>query len=274
MLRLTGRRREDVVGKGVFEVYPQNPGAPQVAGPESLRTSLQRAIDTREPDQMPLVRYDLPIGQGNFQVRYWQARNTPVLSPAGEVLFLLHSTADVTEAVLARQKVQESEERFGTLVAQAPVAIGLTRGPDQVFESINASMLPVIGKEHAGEVIGKPVVEVLPELRGQPVLDLIRRVYQTGEPFQGLEVPVTLRMHGQLRQGYFHADEPSCYPLVHFLNEKRFLSLDLTYGYPIRATVYEYLMENGMSRQEYHWFLQNQVKARCVMGNDYYMTNG
>ncbi len=72
---------------------------------------------------------------------------------------------------------------------------------------------------------------------------------------------------------YFHADEPSCYPLAHFLNEKRFLSLDLTYGYPIRATVYEYLMENGMSRQEYHWFLQNQVKARCVMGNDYYMTN-
>ena len=37
--------------------------------------------------------------------------------------------------------------------------------------------------------------------------------------------------------------------------------------------MYESLMENGMTKQEYHWFEQNQVKARCVMGNDYYITN-
>lgn len=204
MLRLTSRRRQDVVGKGVFEVFPQNPAAFPATGSESLRNSLQAAIATKGPDQMALVRYDIPDGQGNFQVRYWSAGTKAVLGRAGEVLFLLHSTVDVTEAVLARQKVQESQERFSTLVAQAPVAIALTRGPDQVFESINASMLPVIGKEHAGEVIGKPLVEVLPELRDQPVLDLIRRVYQTGEPFQGLEMPVTLRMGGQLRQGYYN----------------------------------------------------------------------
>ncbi|WP_194973921.1 family 1 glycosylhydrolase [Aquiflexum lacus] len=72
---------------------------------------------------------------------------------------------------------------------------------------------------------------------------------------------------------YFHAIEPKALPLARFLNQKRFLSLDLTYGYPINVTMYEYLLQNGMTKNEYNWFAQNQVKARCVMGNDYYVTN-
>lgn len=72
---------------------------------------------------------------------------------------------------------------------------------------------------------------------------------------------------------YFHAMDPQAVPLARFLNQKRFLSLDLTYGYPLNVTMYEYLLKNGMTRQEYSWFPQNQVKAKCIMGNDYYVTN-
>ena len=72
---------------------------------------------------------------------------------------------------------------------------------------------------------------------------------------------------------YFHPENPDCDPLATFLNQKRFLSLDLSYGYPIGVPMYEYLLDNGMTRQEYHWFEQNQVKGSCIMGNDYYMTN-
>ena len=72
---------------------------------------------------------------------------------------------------------------------------------------------------------------------------------------------------------YFHALDPKAVPLARFLNQKRFLSLDLTYGYPLNVTMYEYLLKNGMTSQEYNWFIQNQVKARCIMGNDYYVTN-
>lgn len=72
---------------------------------------------------------------------------------------------------------------------------------------------------------------------------------------------------------YFHAMDPQAVPLARFLNQKRFLSLDLTYGYPLNVTMYEYLLKNGMTPQEYSWFTQNQVKARCIMGNDYYVTN-
>lgn len=72
---------------------------------------------------------------------------------------------------------------------------------------------------------------------------------------------------------YFHAIDPVAAPLARFLNQKRFLSLDLTYGYPLNVAMYEYLLESGMTKEEYQWFTQNQVKARCIMGNDYYVTN-
>ena len=72
---------------------------------------------------------------------------------------------------------------------------------------------------------------------------------------------------------YFHAAHPRVMAQAGFQNEKRFLALDLTYGRPVNAVMYEYLLDNGMSREEYHWFLDNQVKQSCVMGTDYYVTN-
>jgi beta-glucosidase/6-phospho-beta-glucosidase/beta-galactosidase len=72
---------------------------------------------------------------------------------------------------------------------------------------------------------------------------------------------------------YFHPVRPEVQKVANFLNQKRFLSLDLTYGYPIKVMMYEYLLQNGMTSEEYHWFEHNQVSARCIMGNDYYATN-
>ena len=72
---------------------------------------------------------------------------------------------------------------------------------------------------------------------------------------------------------YFHPYDPAAVPLTRFLNQKRFLSLDLTYGYPLNVNMYEYLLQNGMTKAEYRWFTDNQVKAKCIMGNDYYVTN-
>lgn len=72
---------------------------------------------------------------------------------------------------------------------------------------------------------------------------------------------------------YFHPESPDCEDFARRFNEKRFLSFDLTYGHHVNATIYEYLLDNGMTREEYHWFLQHNLRSRCVMGNDYYATN-
>jgi len=72
---------------------------------------------------------------------------------------------------------------------------------------------------------------------------------------------------------YFHPEAPNCQDNARRFNEKRFLAFDLTYGQHVNATIYEYLLDNGMTRDEYHWFLQHHLRSRCVMGNDYYATN-
>jgi beta-glucosidase/6-phospho-beta-glucosidase/beta-galactosidase len=72
---------------------------------------------------------------------------------------------------------------------------------------------------------------------------------------------------------YYHAAEPAAMKMAAFLNELRFLALDLNYGFDVGATMYEYLTDNGMTREEYHLFLDRNVKSVCIMGNDYYATN-
>ena len=72
---------------------------------------------------------------------------------------------------------------------------------------------------------------------------------------------------------YFHAENPAAIRPAEILNAARFLSLDLNYGRRVESEMYEYLMDNGMTREEYHFFLDNRFKSHCIMGNDYYVTN-
>jgi beta-glucosidase len=72
---------------------------------------------------------------------------------------------------------------------------------------------------------------------------------------------------------YFHAENPKAIKPAELMNARRFLSLDLNYGKRLESEMYEYLMDNGMSREEYHFFLETHLKRHCIMGNDYYVTN-
>jgi beta-glucosidase/6-phospho-beta-glucosidase/beta-galactosidase len=72
---------------------------------------------------------------------------------------------------------------------------------------------------------------------------------------------------------YFHAENPAAIKAAELMNTRRFLSLDLNYGRRVDSEMYEYLTDNGMTRSEYHFFLENKMKRFCIMGNDYYKTN-
>ena len=72
---------------------------------------------------------------------------------------------------------------------------------------------------------------------------------------------------------YFHAENPAAIGPAETMNVERFLSLDLNYGKRVNSGMYEFLLDNGMTRDEYHFFLDNKMKRHCIMGNDYYYTN-
>jgi len=75
--------------------------------------------------------------------------------------------------------------------------------------------------------------------------------------------------------GYFHATTPAALTRTHFMNQRRFLSLDLCYGVDVSGLMYRYLTEHGMSAEEYAWFMEQgrRLTPTCVMGNDYYASN-
>jgi hypothetical protein len=85
-LHATMTRREDILGRGLFEVFPDNPDDPAATGVGNLRASLDRVRSGRLPDTMAVQKYDIRRPEadgGGFEVRYWSPLNSPSWMPTG-----------------------------------------------------------------------------------------------------------------------------------------------------------------------------------------------
>src|SRR6185437_8604806 len=103
-------RREDIVGRALFEVFPDNPADTGATGVRNLSASLQRVLSLRQPDTMAVQKYDIRRPDGSFEERYWSPLNSPVFDKTGKIKFIIHHVQDVTEYVLARKNPAASEE--------------------------------------------------------------------------------------------------------------------------------------------------------------------
>jgi two-component system cell cycle sensor histidine kinase/response regulator CckA len=110
-LRATMTEREKITGRGLFDVFPDNPDDVGATGTSNLRASLGRALATKAPDTMAVQKYDIrrPESEGGgFEERFWSPVNAPVLSNGGDVRYILHRVEDVTEFV--RQSRAQTEQ--------------------------------------------------------------------------------------------------------------------------------------------------------------------
>ena len=108
-LRATMTRRDDIIGRGVFEALTDDPGRPAATGVRNLRASLHRVLAARAPDRMPVQRYDVRRPDGAFEERHWCPRNLPVLGADGGVEAIIHYVEDVTEFGLLRERSEAME---------------------------------------------------------------------------------------------------------------------------------------------------------------------
>ena len=111
-LKATMTKREEILGRGLFEVFPDNPDDPAATGVRNLRVSLDRVLTHRVPDTMAVQKYDIrrPESEGGgFEERYRSPVNSPVLGADGKIAYIIHRVEDVTEFI--RLKQEESEQR-------------------------------------------------------------------------------------------------------------------------------------------------------------------
>lgn len=108
-LRATGTRREEVVGRPLFDVFPDNPADPASTGVRNLRASLDEVIRTGTAHWMALQKYDIRGPTGQFEERYWESLNCPVLDDNGRVIYIIHRVEDVTEEVRAGRRLEAAE---------------------------------------------------------------------------------------------------------------------------------------------------------------------
>jgi PAS domain S-box-containing protein len=111
-LAATMTRREDTIGRPLFELFPDNPQDPAADGVSNLRASLERVLLTRAPDRMPVQRYDIRGADGSFEEHHWAPINWPLLGPDGAVTHIIHAAEDVGEAVREARRRQEVEAQL------------------------------------------------------------------------------------------------------------------------------------------------------------------
>lgn len=203
-LKETGKQRQQLIGKGMFEAFPANPDDETDTGETDLRRSFYEVISHKKAHHLPTQRYDVANTDGSFEERYWNASNTPILGDDGEVEFIIHFAVEITYQVKAQQREERIRllEQAHNLFMQAPLAIAILTGEDLVIELANEPIMAVWGKGRG--IVGKRILDILPEIEHQGFIDLMKSVVTTGKPFHGYEMPVTLLRNEKAETVYFN----------------------------------------------------------------------
>lgn len=183
-----------IVGKPLRSVLPSLQGQP-------FMNYLEEIYATGETYTRVKEKVELDINSTR-QTFYFNSTFTALRNKDGEIYGILNTAIDVTDEVLANKKVKKSEHRYRMLIEESPVATAFYTGPDIVVQYTNDTMLHYWGKDQT--VVGKPLIEAVPELKGQGFIGYLKDVYATGKSYLGFEEEAQLEINGQMETGYFH----------------------------------------------------------------------
>ncbi|MCX6212874.1 PAS domain-containing protein [Spirosoma sp.] len=191
--RLIDRGIDELQGHPLFDIIPE--------AEEPFRAIIQEVRQTGEP----LYLYDQPYaiyGEQGKKEGFLNLVYQPFREIDGSITGVMVLCQDVTQQVVSRQAVAESETRFRTLIEQAPVATCLFVGRDLVIEIANEAMITFFGQ--GPSILNKPIRDVLPNTDAdQAAIALLDTVLATGEPYAATGAPASLTIHGRPGTYYF-----------------------------------------------------------------------
>ncbi len=191
-LQFTGNK--DISGKSIREAFPELEGT-------GIYEILDNVYSTGEPFIANEMLVKLDKGAEKLDENYFNFVFQPSYNSEGEIVGILAHGVDVTEQILARNKIEESNQKIQNLIAQAPVAMCFYKGDQFIVDIVNDKMLTIWGKD-LETVLKKSVFDAMPDAKGQGFEDLLLKVYTTGESFSANEISINLLRNGNNEKIY------------------------------------------------------------------------
>lgn len=194
-LEIVGRMEQDFVGKPLFTVMPEVE--------PSVGPLLYRVLKTG----IPYYGSEFPVTlnrYGKKELAYFNFVYQPLKEENEEISGIMVVATEVTSSVKAKQSVAESEKQFRNLVMQSPIPMAILRGENNIIEMANTMMFEKIWRKKEADTIGRPLLEVFPELKDQKYAALLRSVFTSGISYHENEA-LTI-VHGDNGPKEFYLD--------------------------------------------------------------------
>ncbi|MDP5199471.1 PAS domain S-box protein [Flavobacterium sp. DG2-3] len=203
MLELWGTKAENVINKPIFEVLPE-------LKKQGFNEILQNVF--RDGKKITTDELFVQLSRnGQTENTYINFVYEALREKDGTISGVAAIATEVTAQVLARSKVEESEQKIRQLVENAPFPIAVYVGKEMRIELANDSIIKVWGK--GPDVIGKTYTEILPELKDEPIFKQVETVYETGQSFHSKNTRIDLVVDNVLKTSYFNYSFTPLYDL-------------------------------------------------------------
>jgi len=191
-LEITFNEREKIIGRGLFEAFPDDPSLRGVTGADNLYESLRHVLQYKREHHMGELRYDVPDANGKFVFKIWRSMNRPVLDDTGAILYIIHSTEDVTEQVRTEQKKARAEARYRSIFEAVAVSIW-----EKDYTAIVAALLPLrekLGKALRSYLENHPaeVYRLLSLVRTHDINTASMKIFEAERKAQLLDPPAQI----------------------------------------------------------------------------------
>ncbi|MEO7119623.1 MAG: PAS domain-containing protein [Ginsengibacter sp.] len=193
ILEIWGRTQNEVLNKPLFEALP-----------EVKEQGFKELLDTVYKDGERFVSKEHPadlVRHGKMESVFVKFIYEPLREEDGTISGIMVVATEITEQVLARKKAEESEYRYQNMIYTSTSMILILKGENLIVEVANDSMLRTLGK--GKDIVGQPLLEVLPEIIEQGLGELLHQVYATGQPNYGYELPVYIIRNGEKELSYY-----------------------------------------------------------------------
>ncbi|MFD2907589.1 PAS domain-containing protein [Flavobacterium ardleyense] len=187
-------KESNVIGKLYSEVLPELEN-------QNIYNQIRDVYETGVAYHAENQGVDI-VQDGLLKTFYFNYSFTPLRDSNGEIYGVMNTAAEVTALHEAKLKIEESEKRFRDAVQQAPTAMVIFRGKDNIVEMVNKPYLELVDLTEE-QFLGKPLFESLPDVEG-PIRPIIDEIYKTEEAFYGYEFPVILMRYGKKETTYFN----------------------------------------------------------------------